>query len=241
MKRSEASCLASTSRRGDEPLAAHAMNTKLLDEALESVGYRRIRKGLYRFDSGATECEHLLAVEVHGKSDHSLTAEFGLRNPDAEAFAIDALRRYGDPVFERWSAGATGCVTWFSVGELLGWHPGAALWQRQAMDQEFAAAFVAAVASGVVPIVKSVDSMTTFLRVLLSNTFPYQWVKSNGAVRAAQIIFLACRQGTPNAAITASLQPYLREIEIGLGARRRVPPADYVAAVIADATRRVIH
>ena len=217
------------------------MNTKLLDEALEPVGYRRVRKGLYRFDSGTMACEHLLAVEAHGKSDCSLTADFGLRNPDAEAFAIDALRRHGDPVFEGWNAGATGCVTWFSVGELLGWHPGAALWQRQATDQGLAAAFVAAIASAVVPIVKEVDSMTTLLRLLLSNTPPYQWVKSNGAVRAAQIIFLACRQGTSSAAIAASLQPYLREIEIGLGVHRRVPSADYVAAVISDATHRVIH
>lgn len=218
-----------------------AMNTKLLDEALESIGYRRIKKGLYRLDGEATGCEHRLAVELHGRSDHSLTAEFGLCNSDAEAFAIDALRRYGDPVFEGWNAGATGCVTWFSVGELLGWHPGAALWQRQATDQEFTAAFAAAIASGVAPMVRAIDSMSALLRVLLSNAPPYQWVKSNGAVRAAQIIFLSCRQGTPSAAVTASLQPYLREIEIGLGARRRVPSADYVAAVISDATHRVIH
>ncbi len=217
------------------------MNTKLLDEALESIGYRRVKKGMYRFEGGTAECEHLLAVEIHGKSDQSLTAEFGLRNSDAVAFAIAALRRYGDPLFETWNAGASGCVTWFSVGELLGWHPGAALWQRQTADQELVAAFATAVESGVVPIVEKVDSMTALMELLLSTAPPYQWVKSNGAIRAAQIIFLACRQGAASAAITALLHPYLREIEIGLGARRRVDSAEYVAAVIADATHRVIH
>lgn len=217
------------------------MNTKLIEKFLAAIGYRRVKKSIFRFEGGTMDCEHLLAVEIHGKNDTYLTAEFGLRNSDAEAFAINALRRYGDPVFEAWNAGASGCVTWFSVGELLCWYPGAALWQRQSSDEELAVGFSEAIEARVVPITKQVTSTAALLDLLLSNTSPYEWMKSNGALRAAEIVFLACRQGTSSADLTALLQPYFREIEIGLGARRRAAPAEYIDAVITDAIHRVIH
>lgn len=204
------------------------------------MSYRRLKKGFYRFYDGFADCEHLLNVEIRGNSDYSLTAEFGLHNEDATGFAIETLTRYGDSRFTNWSSRASGCLIWFSIGELLGWYPGAALWQHQSSDQEFAASFVFAVESQIVPIVKKIDSVSALLQLLLSNEPPYRWVKSNGAVRAAQIIFLARQQGQSSEALIASLQPFLVEIKIGLGRRCNLSPADFVESVIADADHRFL-
>ena len=124
------------------------MNINLLNDPLGSIGYRRFKKGFYRFDSELVGFEHQLVVELRAKTDYSITASFGFRSLEADGFALGVLKRYGDSIFTQWHVDASECLTWFSIGELMGWYPGAARWQHQTADQELAAIFALAVASG---------------------------------------------------------------------------------------------
>ena len=217
------------------------MNTRFLDGPLAAVGYRRIKQGVYAFDASSSDCTHLLDVQLHGKSDRSLTADFCMLNGDAEKFALDALRKFGDPAFKNWNNDTSQSVLRFSVGEVADWKPGDALWQRQASEDEFAKLFAEVLKERIVPIAKRVASAEELLRTLLSNDPPYKWIKSNGAIRAAEIVFLACRQGIDGSAIRSQLQPYLKEVEIGLGSRHVLDAASFVDAVVASALPAALH
>ncbi len=216
------------------------MSTRFLDASLAAVGYRRKKAGVYAFDIPA-DCAHLLAVQLLGKADRYLTAEFCFFNSDAEGFAVSELRKYGDPVFKSWKHDPALSVMRFSVGEVAGWAPGAALWQRQISDNDFARLFAETIKRQIVPLAKQVASTDDLLRVLLSNDPPYQWVKSNGAIRAAEIIFLSSRQGMSGADIRSLLESYAKEVEIGLGTRRELDAAKFIDAVIADASPSALH
>jgi len=216
------------------------MSTRFLDASLSAFGYKRKKAGVYAFEV-AGDCAHLLTVQLHGKADRYLTADFGFFNNDAEGFALNELRKYGDPVFKSWKHDPALSVIRFSVGEVVGWGPGAALWQRQLSDDDFARLFAETIKGRIVPLAKQVASTDDLLRILLSNDPPYKWVKSNGAIRAAEIIFLASRQGMSGTEVRSLLEGYLKEVEIGLGTRRELDAAKFIDAVIADASPSALH
>jgi hypothetical protein len=217
------------------------MNMRFFDSQLARLGYSRRKSGIYVFDASSPHCNHLLFVEVHGKADRYITADFCLLNADAERFALDALRKHGDPVFRTWANDASRGLLVFSVGEYAGWSPGAALWQRQSSEEEFAERFAQVIDERIVPITRQIESLGDLLCALLSNTSLYKWIKSNGAIRAAEIAFLASRLGMPDHEIRSRLQPYLKEIEIGLGARCAINASNYVNEVIAMASPTAMH
>ncbi len=211
------------------------MSTRFLDTHLAAIGYKRVKAGIYAF-TVPSDYIPFLAVQTHGASDRYLTADFAFFHRDAEGFALNELRKYGDLAFKSWRNDATQSVIWFSVGEVAGWAPGRALWQRHLSDDNFAKLFARTIKNQIVPVVEQVASTDDLLRILLSNDAPYQWVKSNGAIRAAEIIFLTSRHGMSGAEIRLLLKPYLKEVEIGLGGRRELDAVEFIDAVIADAS-----
>lgn len=216
------------------------MSTRFLDASLATIGYTSKKGGVYVFGVSAA-CSHLLSVQLHGKADRYLTADFCFFNSDAERFAVSELRKYGDPVFKSWKHDPALSVMRFSVGEVAGWAPGGALWQRQLSDDDFARLFAQTVKDRIVPLAGRVVSTDDLLRVLLSNDPPYQWVKSNGAIRASTIAFLARRHAMKGAEIRTLLEPHLKEVEIGLGTRRALDAAQFLDAAIADTAPLMLH
>jgi hypothetical protein len=217
------------------------MKTRFLDVPLSTIGYQEVKPGLYAFRASSQDCIHLLSVQLHGKSDRYLTAEFCVLNSDAEKFALQSLWGYGDPIFKSWNPDVSQSVLRFSVGEVVGWKPGAALWQQQRSDDDFARLFAEFIDDRIVPFVKEVVSVDDLLSILLSDQPPYNWVKSNGAVRAAEIAFLSARQGLNSSEIRLQLKPYLKEIEIGLGIRHLLDATSFIDAVVADAEASARH
>jgi hypothetical protein len=72
----------------------------LMQRELEAIGYDRLRKYAYRASWSTAEVEHFLYL---GKDSRQyFTAEFGLRNPAAEEFSVEAIAKYGHSNFQLW-------------------------------------------------------------------------------------------------------------------------------------------
>ena len=96
--------------------------------ALAQVGYRRVRRHIYRAE-WSTEIEHFIYFQLYGTPKEFLAAEFGLRNKECQSFALRSLQTYGDLVHRLIRHDArTDCFMRFSLGRLAGsWGMPAAL------------------------------------------------------------------------------------------------------------------
>jgi hypothetical protein len=67
------------------------------------------------------------------------------------------------------------------------------------------------------PVVRSVLSAADFFSFLIRDDESSRWLKVNGAVRAAKIVYLGRQLGIQTAELEAMLQPYLKEIGANIG------------------------
>jgi hypothetical protein len=83
------------------------------------VGYDRLSKYVYRASWSTAEVEHFTYFGIDSRQ--YVTADFGLRNPEAEEFAIQAIVKYGHPNFRTWTRerdSATECSMRFGFASL---------------------------------------------------------------------------------------------------------------------------
>ncbi len=99
----------------------------VLAEALAPLGYARVEKLTFRAEWSTRDVEHVLRFDTYGNPKEFLTADAGLRNNEAEAFAKQCKGRYAHPMFLQaksqdgyWNS-PWFCPMHFSLGELLRW------------------------------------------------------------------------------------------------------------------------
>jgi hypothetical protein len=189
----------------------------LLQRELAAIGYGRLSKYVYYASWSTAEVEHFL---YFGKDSRQyFTAEFGLRNPDAEEFGIGAIVKYGHPNFQLWLRerdSATECSMTFGFASLDKLSRDS--WPRVRLPKisghDLASLVKGFVHQNLLPIIESITDLQTYLAFLLTDRDPNPWLTSkNLMIRAAQVVAVSAQLGRSNAEIRELLSPYDRLIE----------------------------
>jgi hypothetical protein len=207
-----------------------------LKVALAEIGYRRLKRHVYRGE-WSTEIEHFLYFRLTGTPKEFISANFGIRTKDADAFAHRAITAYEGEIFRLFPVGKDpdNCVMRFTFGQLASWSGTARLYIPAMSGPALAAKIQHDIARILVPVVRQVTTLDRFLGLALSNTEFCPWVGGNGAMRAAVIIYVARQLGAQPDDIRAMLAPYQMRIEPQLRKGREPDPGAYIEKLIADA------
>jgi hypothetical protein len=184
---------------------------------LAAVGYICLSKNVYRASWSTAEVEHFLYFGTDSR--RYFTAEFGLRNPEAEEFGIEAIAKYGHPNFQLWQReqnSATECSMTFGFAGLN--EISRESWPRVRLpmiDGHDLAMMVASfVRQNLLPIIETITDLETYLAFLLTDRKPNPWLTSkNLMIRAAQVVAVSAQLGRSDADIRELLRPYDRLIE----------------------------
>jgi hypothetical protein len=209
-------------------------NETLVTAALAEFGYARLKRLVYKASWSVHEIEHFLFFSLYGKPKVFLTSDFGVRNTGAQAFGTRSVEAYGGEVYrcigqeEREQ-----CYMRFPLGKLAGWKPRWSLAVPSMSDEDLVATIKEAVGNRLFPVIRDVTNIGRLLTLLVSDEEPVRWLHVNGAMRAAQIVYLARDLGLTANEIRLMLKP--REGEIGEHlARAKIDPASYIDQVIQD-------
>ena len=186
----------------------------------------------------------MLRFDTYGNPKEFLTADAGLRNNEAEAFAKQCKGRYAHPTFVQaksqdgyWNS-PWFCPMHFPVGELLHWGPRGSVNLAGLNPERIKEAAISGVASTLVPFVCKIQTIATLLAFLESDTKPCQWPMRAPYYRAALVAYLAAMLDRPQDQTRDLLREHAWMIANGLDASR-VTPETYIAPILEDAAAAV--
>jgi hypothetical protein len=199
-------------------------------------GYEKVDGLTYKARWGTSDVEHFIYFEEGGKTTGLFSGLFGIKNSDAEAFSVDAIRRYSSEFhFKvlRYDQHTT-CTMRFPFHQFT-----PPLWSLHVSlqsDRDIGAAVRRIVVEHVHPAVSDVTSADELLSILVRDERPCSWVYTSGAIRAAQIVTLASRGGFCSKRIRQLLEPRIRFIANGFPktSPMRANPAAYLEGLLAD-------
>ena len=189
---------------------------KLMQKELLAIGYDRFRKYIYRASWSTAAVENFL---YFGKDSRQyFSAEFGLRNPDAEEFGIEAITKYGHPNHQLWLRerdATTACSMTFEFDRFDKLSRNS--WSRVRLPEisgdELASLVAGFVRQNLLPIVASVTDLQSYLAFLLTEREPHPWFASNLMIRAAQVVAVSAQLGHSHAKTRELLRPHGNSIE----------------------------
>ncbi|WP_041536002.1 hypothetical protein [Parvibaculum lavamentivorans] len=189
----------------------------LIQKELAVIGYDRLRKSVYRATWSTAEVEHFLYFGQDSRQ--YFTAQFGLRNPDAQKFGIEAMVKYGHPNFQLWAKErdvVVECSMTFHFASLDKFSRTSFPRVRvpDTSGDELVNLVMGFVVRNLLPIIKSIIDLETYLAFLVADLEPNRWlVSSNHMIRVAQIVAVAAQLGRSDAEIKELLKPYDCQIE----------------------------
>jgi hypothetical protein len=189
-----------------------------LAEALAGLGYKCVQPFVYKAFSAGGLIQHYLYFTVWGTGNEFLSGDFGFRECQAQNFGIECVRLYGGAVYGALQYDPeVDCSMTYSLGKLAAWGPRSSFNLAETPIETIVARVTSSVQKWVVPLIRELDDESKLLSVLVHDSEPCRWVYINGAIRAAQIIFLASRQMIAWDKIELSLAPFKKEIWANLG------------------------
>jgi hypothetical protein len=210
--------------------------------ALADVGYRRLKRNIYRAD-WSTDVEHFLYFQLYGTPRDYLTADFGVRTKDAEIFAHRAIQAYGPDIHRlvpSYFDERTDCSMIFSFSLLASWGTRSSLRISSMPGPALAAKVKDDVEQKLFPLIRQVTTCDRLLTLLDTDTEPYSWVYTNGAMRAAMMARVAWHQlGLRAEQIRALLLPHEKEIGLNIDGAPDPNPQSYIERIIADCAATV--
>ena len=213
------------------------LNEDLITDSLADVGYRRIKQRVYKACWSTPDIDHFLYICLWGTPKEFLSADFGVRNEGAEAFSIKSLVAYGSDLYRLLRHDAhTDCSMRFSLGKLGAWGSRWSLYLPEMSMAALSEKIKADVQERLIPVIRGVTSLDRLLSLLLDDAEPCPWVRINGAIRAAQIAYVARRLDKGPAEIRAMLKPHERQIVANLG-RGAEDSALYIERIIENSAR----
>jgi hypothetical protein len=203
-----------------------------LDHALAEIGYEWIAPSSFRALWPTRDIDHYLFFSTYGAPKRFLAADFGLRNPAAEDFAMTAIASYGGELYRHLKRSLpVDCTMQFSLGRLVGWpsrssldmdaFEGKALFDRVRDD----------IRKHLFPVVKPITGPAELLAILLADTAPFEWVYTNGAIRAAEIVSLGRQKEVADKQICEALRPRKKWIDAAL-AKGRISVEEYLEKIL---------
>jgi hypothetical protein len=206
-----------------------------LAAALKSVQYERVARLAYKATWGSPQVEHFVYFSVNGTPARFLNAHFGFRNPTAESFSVESIRKYGGQVFSALRHDVrTDCLMRFPFHRL---RPATRRWSidmAALSGEEVAHVAEANIRAHLFPAVRAITGLDELFQVLVGDTEPYPWVASNGAIRAAHIVAVGMQIGLTERVTRAALATHERQI--GAPNSGLVDAGSYVSNLINDWT-----
>jgi hypothetical protein len=185
--------------------------------AMSGLKYAALGRGSYRAAWSVGEVEHFLYFSVYGSPKELVSADFGFRNPEVEALAVDILKSIGGSLYGLLRHNQRlDCKMRFPFGKFAGWEPRWSLNAAQFSSSALAEKISSDLARYLIPLVKTISTRRDLLNVLLLDEEPIRWLHVNGALRAVEIALMlpdTCRSRKELAAV---LSPFAREISISL-------------------------
>jgi hypothetical protein len=188
------------------------LNEGPIAQSLAELGYLRVKKLIYRASWSSADVEHFVFFTLYGGGNY-LAAEFGIRNPDAQCFAVECLQLYGGRLFQNFHVDPLfGCPMRFSLGRMVGWPSRSSLVVSEMSEEALAAKIKDDVRIALFPVVRSVLVSADLFSLLAKDVEPCRWYVVSGAIRAAMLAHLGRQMGMPTSEIEATLQPYMKNI-----------------------------
>jgi hypothetical protein len=210
-----------------------------LASALAEAGYRRVRRHVYRAE-WSTEVEHFIYFQLYGTPKDYLGADFGIRNKQAEIFAIRSLQAYGGPLERLLRPDyRNGCFMRFPLSD-ESWGLRSSLTISSMSGPALARKVRDDIVQKLFPVIRDVTTLDRFLSLLLTDAEPVRWPYSNGALRAAIIVHLAQRLGMRPREIHARVQPYFKRIAYMLLDAPNPSPGAFIERLIQDSSSRAL-
>jgi hypothetical protein len=218
------------------------MRPKMLDEialrtAMTDIGYSRLKRHVYRAEWSTPDVEHLMYFLLYGELKDFLTVDFGLKNLEAEIFAIKEIKKYGGVSYQvlRYDERIDTFMR-FSLGTLASWGLRASIRISATSGVELAEKILGDINEKLLPIIRDVRTLNDLLSVLLLDVEPFPWVRCNGAISAGEVVNLARRLGMNRSEIRTLLKPVSKWIRVNLGKAPDPDPDSYVEKLIRDSS-----
>jgi hypothetical protein len=222
-------------------------NVQMFDErplksAMAELGYKRLKRYVYSADWSTSDVEHFMYYSLYGTPKDFITADFGVRNKEAEIFAIGAIKRYGGDLYQllRYDEKSDTFMR-FSLGTLASWGLRSSIKISSMTGDALAKKIQTDIREKLLPIIGAVRTLRDLLSFLLIDEEPRPWVRCNGAIRAAEIAHLAVRVGLDPAEICKLLNPYHNWIKTNLADTSDSNPESYIKRVVDDAVSKHLH
>lgn len=201
--------------------------------AFAAIGYSKVTKGIFRADWGTDDVEHYLRATIYGVPPEFLAVDFGFRNRRAQAFSIGVIRKLGGTMYASLKYDENfDCSMTFSLGKIAGWVPRSSLKISMLSSSELAHRLQADIVHKLYPFIRPISSTQNLYEFLLKDGEPCPWIRSNAAIRAAQVIFLGIQLGVPVGNIRQTLSGYERPI--GGALPKSVSPKMFIEDVLGD-------
>jgi hypothetical protein len=211
-----------------------------LTAALAQLRYRRVKPWVYQAE-WSSEIEHFLYFQLVGRPALFISAMFGLRDVAAEAFAHRSIKTYGTDLQRTYGhlIEPEHCMTHYSVGNLASWRPNASLDMSATSGPILAEKIKSDIERFLFPVIREVTTPDRLMALLLADEKPCLWKLTNGAMRAAMIVYLAQRAGWASADVRRRLEPYKEIISWPIRDGRVADPDAYIDRIIVDAESAV--
>lgn len=209
---------------------------------MADIGYECVKCHIYRAEWSTLEVEHFVYFQIYGTQGEYLAADFGIRNEEAESFAVRSIQAYGGDIYQLLRHDdRTDCFMRFSIGELASWGGNSSLKLSTMLVAEISEKIKDDIVQQLFPFVRSVTGANRLLSLLLLDVEPYPWIRCNGAMRAAMIVNLALGLGIHPKEIHGLLGPHNKQIALHLRKAPDRDPSSYIERVINDAASNAAH
>jgi hypothetical protein len=210
------------------------LKEKAITLGLKELGYVRCGKFIYRTGWSTPDVEHYLYFSMYGTPKEFLAGDFGVRNEAAQSFGVKCVRAYGGALYQFVEVDKPmQCYMRFPLGKVAGWYPRWSLTLSTQPEAALVNLVKGAVQDSLLPVIRDVTDLGRLLSLLERDEEPVRWLHVNGAMRAAQIAYLARLLGMG----TVEIRSMLRRREGELFAHLKgaaMNSASYIERVIED-------
>ena len=205
----------------------------IVSNVLRGLGYRLRKGSAYRAEWSTDGVEHFIYLTLYGTPKNFISLDFGVRNLFAQNFAIHEIQKYGGPQYSALKYDEDNdCVMTFSLGKMSGWSPRWSLNGADFSAKDLSYRIKNDVEFRLFPAIQPLKTAKDLLSFLLIDAEPCPWVRSNEAIRAAQIIHLGRQVGMGSSEIRTALEPHEKAIASCL--IKAPNPSSYLDSVIRD-------
>ena len=199
---------------------------------LGKLGYSRLQKRVFKAPWGSDEVEHFVYLDWSQKFGTRISIRIGICHRDAQIFAATMLRKFGPlplrDLLDLSDVGKDGCFIQFHLGNLCSWPFTWSLDPFEMGMDAYVREITDCLQGKLLPLVGHINNDPTMYEFLTQMRVKALW-PANGAVRAAEAIFIAKRLDYRQDKVMADIEPF--EAYIASQIDRAMTVNDYLTQV----------